>query len=357
MSNRESLLPDDWGELSPMVDRLLDTPPAERSSLLDELAEGNATRRAELERLVTECERDMQLLERPAIERFPQLLEEHAGPPLADVLGGRYRIERDLGRGGMARVYLAHDERESRMVAVKVIRHEVASQLGRDRFLREIEISARLRHPNIMPLLDSGDTGGRLYFVMPYEEGQSLRVRLDTAPRPSIAEGVGILRDIARALAFAHGHGVVHRDVKPDNVMLWRQSAIVADFGVAKALTDAVAELHIGTPTQSGVVIGTPAYMSPEQAMGDPAIDHRADIYAFGSLAYELFAGVPPFTGANKIEIISAKLTKPLTPLAKHRPDVSGALARLIARCLTLDPQGRPARATELLEVLESPMS
>jgi serine/threonine-protein kinase len=339
-----------------MVDRLLDASSSERPALLNELAGDNAARRAELERLVAECERELLVLERPAIERFPQLLQEHAGPPLADVLGGRYRIERELGRGGMARVYLAHDAQESRLVAVKVIRHEIGSLLGRDRFLREIGISARLRHPNIMPLSDSGDAGGLLYFVMPYQ-GNSLRHQLDMTPRLGVAEGARILRDIARALAFAHEQGVVHRDVKPDNVMLSGDIAIVADFGIAKALTAAANEMQIGTPTQAGIVIGTPAYMSPEQAMGDPAIDHRTDLYAFGCLAYELFAGAPPFTGSDRLEIIAAKLNAPLKPLREHRPDVPEALAQLIARCLEKDPSARPAHATELLNVLENHMS
>ena len=242
MSNREPLLPSDWSELSPLLDRLLDAPSSERRALLGELAGDNPGRRAELERLMAECEHEPLLLERPAVERFPQLREESEGPPLPEVLGGRYRIERELGRGGMARVYLAHDLRHARFVAVKVIRHEIASSLVRDRFLREIGIAARLRHPNIMPLYDSGDVDGLLYFVMPYEEGKSLRARLDLSPKLGVAEGVSILRDVARALACAHEQGVVHRDVKPDNVLLSGDAAVVTDFGIAKALTVAATE-------------------------------------------------------------------------------------------------------------------
>ena len=352
MSNREPLLPSDWSELSLLVDRLLDAPSSDRPALLRELAGDNPARHAELARFVAECERELPLLERPAAERFSQLRDENAGPRLPEVLGGRYRIERELGRGGMACVYLAHDVKYARRVAVKVIRHELRSSLVSDRFLREIGIAARLRHPNIMPLYDSGDVDGLLYFVMPYEEGNSLRARLDLTPRLGVAEGVSILRDVARALAYAHEQGVVHRDVKPDNVLLSGDAAVVTDFGIAKALTVAATDSGVGTVTQAGTVIGTPTYMSPEQALGDPATDHRADIYAFGCLAYELFAGAPPFTGATTHEIILNKLSGPLKPLTDYRPDAPEAVARLIARCLEKDPAARPASAAELLDVL-----
>ena len=355
MNDRTPLLPDDWGDLSPLVDRLLDTPLSERSALLDALAGDDPDRRATLERLLAECERDLPLLEGPAIERFARLLEEGTGPPLPETLGGRYRIERELGRGGMARVYLAQDVRHGRPVAVKVIRHEIAASLGRDRFLREIGIAARLRHPNIMPLYDSGDADGLLYFVMPYEEGKSLRARLDTGERLGVAEAVSILRDVARALACAHEQGVVHRDIKPDNVLLSGGAAVVTDFGIAKALTVAAAASGTGPVTQAGTVIGTPAYMSPEQAMGDPATDHRTDIYAFGCLAYEVFAGAPPFVGATTYQILSAQISEPPKPLTDRRPDAPEAVARLIARCLEKDPDSRPAAAAQLLEALGTP--
>jgi len=350
VSDRVPLLPDDWPSLEPLIDRLLDAPSSERPALLAQLAGDNPARRAELERLMAECERDLLLLERPAAERFAQLREEEE-PSLPEVLGGRYRIERELGRGGMARVYLAHDARHGRRVAVKVIRHEIASSLMRDRFLREIGIAARLRHPNIMPLYDSGDMDGLLYFVMPYEEGDSLRARLDTARGLRVAEGVSILRDVARALAYAHEQNVVHRDIKPDNVLLSGGAAVVTDFGIAKAVTVAATETGIGTATQTGTVIGTPVYMAPEQALGDATTDHRADIYAFGCLAYEVFAGVPPFTGTTT-QVIAAKLSEQPKPLTDHRPDVPSAVVSLIERCLERNPDERPASASELLDVL-----
>jgi eukaryotic-like serine/threonine-protein kinase len=351
VTDRKPLLPNDWGDLSPLVDQLLDAPLSERPALLDALAAGNPTRRAELERLVSECERDLPLLERPAAERFSQLRHDD-GPALPEQLGGRYRIEREIGRGGMAVVYLAHDMRHSRRVAVKVIRPEIASSLARERFLREIGIAARLRHPNIMPLYDSGDADEMLYFVMPFEEGKSLRARLESERRLGVAEGVSILRDVARALAYAHQQNVVHRDIKPDNVLLAGDAAVVTDFGIAKAITAAATEAGVGTITNGGAAIGTPAYMSPEQAVGDPATDHRADIYAFGCMAYEVFAGAPPFVGTTAHQIISAQLSERPKPLAGHRSDIPDAVERLIQRCLEKNPNDRPASAADLLDVL-----
>src|SRR6185295_19765252 len=209
-----------------------------------------------------------------------------------------------------------------------------AASLGRDRFLREIEIAARLRHPNIVPLYDSGDAEGTLYFVMPYEEGPSLRSRLATAGPLPLPEAVNVLRDVARALQYAHEHGVVHRDIKPDNVMLSGGAAVVADFGIAKAVTAAQATGPSGTLTQAGSGIGTPAYMAPEQAVGDPSSDHRADIYSFGCLAYELLTGKPPFHDMPAFQIIASHVGVAPKPVMETRPDVPPGLATLVARCL-----------------------
>ena len=348
------LLPRDWEELAPLVDQVLDAPRDRRSALLTELSDGDASRRAALEHLVAECERELPLLDRPAVERFDQLIGDEPALPLPEVLGGRYRIERELGRGGMARVYLAQDLKHARQVAIKVIRPELAASLGRDRFLREIGIAARLRHPNIMPLYDSGDADGVLYFVMPYEKGLSLRARLEREGGLPIADGVSILRDVARALAYAHAEGVVHRDVKPDNVMLSGDAAVVTDFGIAKAVSAALIEAGGSTITQAGSVIGTPAYMAPEQGMGDPATDHRADIYSFGCLAYEVFVGKPPFAGSTTFQVIAAQMGTAAKSISDSRADVPAAVAGLIARCLQKDPATRPQSASELLDVLGS---
>jgi serine/threonine protein kinase/tetratricopeptide (TPR) repeat protein len=351
------LLPQDWDELAPLLDALLDAPTEQRSQLLTELSGGDASHRARLERLVDECELDAPFLNRPAAERFTSLFVDDAETPLPEVLGGHYRIEREVGRGGMARVYLAHDVKHSRDVAVKVIRPDLAASLGGERFLREIAIAARLRHPNIVPLYDSGDAGGLLYFVMPYEEGPSLRARLNDAATVSVPECLSILRDVARGLAYAHEHGVVHRDVKPENVMMSGGAAVVTDFGIAKAVSAAQNAAPAGTITQDGARIGTPAYMAPEQAVGDPATDHRADIYSFGCLAYELFAGHPPFSDLPPHEMVAAHVgTKP-APLSTVSAGVPESVSQLVARCLEKSPAARPQSAQELLAELDATQS
>ena len=349
-----SLLADRWRQLSPLVDAVLDAPPERRASVLREVSGGDLQLQAEVEGLVDECERGVPMLDRPVVDGFSGLLVDDAADAIPEILGGRYRIEREVGRGGMARVYLARDLKHSRSVAVKVIRHDLAASLGSDRFLREIEIAARLRHPNIVPLYDSGDADGMLYFVMPYEEGPSLRTRLERDGALSVTQCVNVLRDVARALAYAHQHGVVHRDVKPDNVMMSGDAAVVTDFGIAKAVHAAQSDAPTGTLTQPGAGLGTPAYMAPEQAVGDPATDHRADIYSFGCLAYELFAGHPPFHDLPTHEIIAAHVgTKPV-PLTSASAAVPESIAGLVARCLEKSPGARPQSAQELLAELDS---
>src|SRR5678816_815021 len=211
-------------------------------------------------------------------------------------MSDRYRIERELGAGGMATVYLAEDLRHHRQVAVKVLRPELAASLGAERFLREIEIAARLHHPHILPLYDSGGAGDVLFYVMPLVEGQSLRDRLTKGGALPIDEGVKVIREVADALVYSHQHGVVHRDIKPENILLTSGHALVTDFGVAKAVSEAAGTAEL---TGTGVTLGTPAYMAPEQATADPTMDHRADIYALGAMAYEVLAGRAPFTAVS----------------------------------------------------------
>jgi TolB-like protein/tRNA A-37 threonylcarbamoyl transferase component Bud32/Flp pilus assembly protein TadD len=352
---RGPFLPADWEQLSPLIDTVLDAPPERRDALIVELTSGDPARAERLRKLVAECGRALPLLDRPAGERFAALAADDASllPP---IVADRYRIAQELGRGGMARVYLAHDMKHGRDVAIKVLRPELSQSLGHDRFLREIEIAARLRHPNIVPLYDSGEVDGALYFVMPYEEGRSLRERLRAEGALPVSDALGVLRDVARALAYAHEHGVVHRDVKSDHVMLSSDAAIVTDFGIAKAvsaaLTDGGTEL-----TQAGSAIGTPAYMAPEQAAGDPGTDHRADIYAFGCLAYEVFTGNPPFHGLSKHQTIAAHLMTAPPAVGTIRPDVPPAVADLIARCLEKEPGARPQAAREVLRALDAPVT
>jgi eukaryotic-like serine/threonine-protein kinase len=207
---------------------------------------------------------------------------------LQQALASHYRIERELGRGGMATVFLAHDLKHNRPVALKVMREEIAITLGADRFLREIEIAARLQHPHILPLFDSGEVDGGLYYVMPFVEGETLRGRLQRERQLPVEDACAIARQIAGALAYAHSQGVIHRDIKPENILLSAGVAVVADFGIAKAISAASAEPG---DTSAGMAIGTPAYMSPEQAGGEQ-VDGRSDLYALGCLLYEMLAGV-----------------------------------------------------------------
>jgi serine/threonine-protein kinase len=350
---RPPLLPKDWPELAPLLDAALDAAPEHRAALIIELSAGDHARQLALEHLLAECERDGPLLSRVAADRFDALATETADSLLPTLIGDRYRVERELGHGGMARVYLAHDLKHGRDVAIKVIRPGLAASLGHDRFLREIEIAARLNHPNIVPLYDSGDVAGALYFVMPRHEGPSLRQRLSNEGPLPVAEALHVLRDIARALAYAHARGVVHRDVKPDNVMLSGGAAVVADFGIAKAVSAAMTNTSGATVTESGSVIGTPAYMAPEQAVGDPTIDHRADIYSFGCVAYELLTGDPPFKAESVHRVIAAHIGTVPRPVTSLRSDVPATVSDLIARCLEKQPIARPQSAQEVLDALD----
>jgi len=348
-----SFLPPDWGELKSLLDQLLDVPPDERAERIATLSRGNARIRRQLEELLAESERSMPLLDGPVARHFDLLVNDDAAAALPEILAGRYRVGRELGRGGMASVYLGQDLKHGRDVAIKVIKSDLSASLGHERFLREIEIAARLRHPNIVPLYDSGEVGGLLYFVMPYEDGQSLRERLRQAGSLPIGDALSVLRDVARALAYAHEHGVVHRDVKPDNVMLSGGAAVVTDFGIAKAVSVALTDAGDATLTQAGTVIGTPAYMAPEQATGDAAVDHRADIYSFGCLGYELFAGHPPFQEQGSHLLIAAHIATVPRPITELRADVPQPVADLLSRCLAKAPGDRPQRARDLLPILD----
>src|ERR1043166_887413 len=269
---------------------------------------------------------------------------------LAAALSRSYRIERELGQGGMATVYLAEDLKHQRKVAIKVLRQELSASLGADRFLREVHIAAQLQHPHILTLIDSGEADGFLYYVMPYVEGETLRARLAREGEFPVGDAVRILRELADALAYAHGQGVVHRDVKPENVMLSGRQALVMDFGVAKAVTEATGRQSL---TTVGVALGTPTYMSPEQATADPHVDHRADIYALGVMAYELLTGQPRFTGNTPQQVIAAHLTQAPDPVTRHRAAVPAPLAELVTQCLEKKPADRPQSAKELLDRFE----
>ena len=270
---------------------------------------------------------------------------------LKAALADRYAIERELGAGGMATVYLAQDVRHERQVAIKVLRSDLAATLGAERFHREIKIAAQLQHPHILPLLDSGEADGLLYYVMPYIEGHSLRDKLETEGELPIAEVVRILRDVVDALTAAHAHRVVHRDIKPENILLSGRHALVTDFGVAKAVSEATGREQL---TTAGIALGTPSYMAPEQASADPHLDHRVDIYAVGAVAYELLTGRPVFMGTTPQMVLAAHVTEAPQPVTKRRQSVPASFNTLVMRCLEKKPADRWQSAEELLPQLEA---
>jgi eukaryotic-like serine/threonine-protein kinase len=270
---------------------------------------------------------------------------------LQPYLASQYRLERELGGGGMSRVFLADEIALGRKVVIKVLPPEMVSGVNQDRFRREIQLAARLQHPHIVPLLAAGAAGDLLWYAMPFIEGESLRVKLARAGELPVAETVHILREVADALAYAHGQGVVHRDIKPDNVMLSGRHALVTDFGVAKAVSASSGD-H--TLTSLGLALGTPAYMAPEQASADPHVDHRADLYALGAMAYEMLAGHPPFSGMSAQSILAAHITQSPAAVASHRPAVPAALNAVVMRCLEKRAADRWQSAEELLPHLDA---
>ncbi len=255
---------------------------------------------------------------------------------LRAALAGRYEIERQLGSGGMAVVYLARDPRQDRAVAIKVMRPDVALALGSERFLREIKFAGNLQHPNNLPIYDSGEAGGTLFFVMPYIEGESLRDRLDREQQLPIDDAINITTEVAEGIQYAHTHGIIHRDIKPENILLQGGHAIVADFGIARALSESGQKL-----TQTGMSIGTPTYMSPEQAMGGDHVDGRSDQYSLACMLYEMLSGHPPFTGPNSMAIIAKHSMETVPSLQIVRQSVPDALEDAIMRALEKTPADR----------------
>src|SRR5881628_1706628 len=267
---------------------------------------------------------------------------------LKAALAERYALDRELGRGGMATVYLARDLRHGRLVAIKVLRPEIAAALGPERFLREIELAARLTHPHILPLHDSGQAGGFLYYVMPYIEGESLRERLAREGPLPLEDALRITREVASALSYAHNHDVVHRDIKPENILLSGGEAVVADFGIARAITQAA-----GTRlTETGIPVGTPAYMSPEQASGGGLVDGRSDIYSLGCVLYEMLVGEPPFTGPNAQVVIAKRFTDPVPSVRRLRDTIPPAIDGAVSKALGKAPADRFVTAAQFAEAL-----
>jgi tetratricopeptide (TPR) repeat protein len=270
---------------------------------------------------------------------------------LQTVLSDAYRIERELGGGGMSHVFLAEETALGRRVVVKVLPPEMAAGVNIERFRREIQLAASLQHPHIVPVLAAGQAGDLLYYTMPLVEGESLRAKLAREGEMPVGDAIRVLRDVVDALAYAHARGVVHRDIKPDNVLISGQHAVVTDFGVAKAMSAATGSSSL---TSLGVALGTPAYMAPEQAAADPHVDHRADLYAIGAMAYEMLCGRPPFSGMSPQQVLAAHVTLPPAPLSGQRTSVPPALNTLVMRCLEKKPADRVQTAAEILTQLQA---
>jgi TolB-like protein/tRNA A-37 threonylcarbamoyl transferase component Bud32/Flp pilus assembly protein TadD len=270
-------------------------------------------------------------------------------PRLANALAGRYTIERELGRGGMATVYLARDVKHARRVAIKVLNPDLAASLGAERFLREIETTANLRHPHVLPLYDSGDADGLLFYVMPLVEGESLRDRLARDKQLPLADALGIAKEVADALGYAHARGVVHRDIKPENILLEGGHAVVADFGIARAVRAAGASTLTGT----GSSIGTPAYMSPEQAAGEQNIDGRSDQYALACVLFEMLAGQPPFTGPTAASIVHQHMIAEPPRITQLRPGVPTTVMSAVRRALAKTPADRFGDVTQFMAAVD----
>ena len=334
------LTPERWKTLEPLIDAASDLPREQWPALLDDACGADVGLRAELEHLLLHYDRADTLLDHPAAERFASLLGEVAAPP-PELVNGNYRIERKLGQGGMAAVYLAHDLRHDRKVAVKILHPELTAAFRAERFLAEIRTMAQLHHPHILPLFDSGHAENVLFYVMPYIAGETLRERIERETRLELEDVVRITREVAAALDSAHRHGVVHRDIKPENILLDDGGALVADFGIALAVSTASSP----QPNQAGWIAGTPRYMSPEQMSGEAAIDGRSDVYSLGAVAYEMLAGRPPFMGERG--------HAPAEPLRNLRGGIPAEIEAVVGRSLALLPGDRYRTAGELAEALQ----
>jgi tetratricopeptide (TPR) repeat protein len=366
------LTPERWSVVDAVLKAALERTPADRGAFIARECAGDAELRREVESLLAAGAKAGDFLERPAAEDPTALDAEWTLARLSVALAGRYTLERELGRGGMATVYLAHDLRHKRLVALKVLHQPLGTLVGPSRFRHEIETAAGLSHPHILPLYDSGgdvrdDSGDRLlYYVMPYVAAGSLRERLQRDRRLDGRDALRIVREVATALDYAHRHGVVHRDIKPENILLAEDGdALVADFGIARALQRAAAEatgertgLDVALPndcpdtlSQWGAIVGTPAYMSPEQALGRRDIDGRSDQYALGCVAFEVLAGVRPFSGPTA-EQLAQRPTQQPPSLAALRPDLPSAVDTVLMRALAPVPEERFASATAMGDAL-----
>jgi len=348
------MTPERWRKVDEILQGALARTPEEREAYVAEACGGDEPLRAEIAALLgAHAEAEDDFLERPAAESLGLSAASLLADRLAKVLADKYAIEHEIARGGMATVYLARDLRHGRRVAIKVLREELTAAVGAERFLAEIRVTASLQHPHILPLFDSGSEGGLLWYAMPYVEGPTLRTHLAQVGALPVAEAVRLAREVADALEHAHARGIVHRDVKPENVLLQDGHALVADFGIALALEQA----GVDRVTRTGVAIGTPQYMAPEQAAGTRALDARVDVYALGAVLHEMLLGESPFAAAARKPVVQRLMYEPPAPLARRRPDVAPFVDAAVQRALATRPDERFPSAAAFASALSNPLA
>ncbi len=349
------MTPERWQAVKEILDDALQRAPAERLAFLENACGEDEALRGEVESLLSVDGDDADFLEprTAAPSNDDDEEEEDFSGQLQAALGAGYRIERELGRGGMSTVFLAYDNKHNRQVAIKVLREGAGTVKGARRFRREIDVLAQLQHPNILPLYDSGALNGAYYYVMPFVAGETLRARLIREKVLPIDDALRIACEVADALGHAHAHGIVHRDIKPENILLSGEHAIVADFGIGKTMKD------ISGPalTSSGVIVGTPAYVSPEQGAGEHDIDGRSDLYSLGIMLYELLVGHPPFSGRTPQAVIVARFTEPVPSLRARRDAIPAAVERVILKLLARGRADRFGTAGEFIAALTAPVA
>jgi serine/threonine protein kinase/Flp pilus assembly protein TadD len=344
-----ALTADRWARLEPLLDAALALTPSNRAAFLAHACGADDATRGELEAMLVDCDRGAPLLDGPAADRFASLSTDVDIAALGATLADRYTLEREIGRGGMAVVYLARDRKHDRPVAIKVLSPRAESSVSSERFQREIAIAARLSHPHILPLFDSGEAAGSPYYVMPHVAGPSLRDRLRDGHPIGVTETVRLGREVAGALDYAHRSGVVHRDIKPDNILLLDGTALIADFGIARPTRPSPDAVMV---TAAGIGLGTPSYMSPEQITQPELVDGRTDIYAAGCLLFEMLTGQPPYAGPGAAAVIAQHVGSPVPSVRALRPEVGPALEAVVQRAMAKDPAARFPTAGAFAEAL-----
>ncbi len=345
------MTPERWRVVDAILRASLSCEPGQRDAFVAEACGDDEDLRREVASLLAVHDRVGDFLNRPAAEILRGIALPSLTGRLATALAGRYQIEREIGRGGMATVHLARDLRHGRWVAIKVLREELAAAVGAERFLEEIRVTASLQHPHILPLFDSGSAEGLVWYVMPFVEGETLRSRLARERRLPVDDALRLVREMADALEYAHRHGVVHRDVKPENVLLQSGHALVADFGIALALENAGG----ARITRTGITLGTPSYMAPEQAAGDRPVDARTDVYALGAVLHEMLVGESPSAAASH-QMPRNAMHEPVIALAARRADVSSSLDAAVRRALAKEPDERFPSAAAFAAALAVPL-